>query len=299
MPQPQLRAYHPSLGERLQQGVSGLLAKVGFDERHAQRLGKKLFGALEAVTPIGNVTGAHQGVRDMRAGVRRRSVGQAASGAIGAALSALPIPAPARKIIGRASSGMFGAAKKPIRAWHGSDKDFDKFSDDFIGAGEGAQGYGYGHYLSESRRLANSYRNPKLIPNPPPNHGRLYEVDINAQPEDFIEWDAPLRDMPEQVQRLARTADLSHLNPGHRNRSVIERFTQGGEDPGYPALGHHLHNALTDYGANTEANRRLSQMLAGEGFAGFRYGQPRDALGGGGRNYVVFNPDIIDILNRH
>lgn len=43
-------------------------------------------------------------------------------------------------------------------AFHGSPHDFDKFSTDAIGTGEGAQAYGWGLYFAESRGVATNYR---------------------------------------------------------------------------------------------------------------------------------------------
>lgn len=40
---------------------------------------------------------------------------------------------------------------------HGSGYKFDKFSDEFIGKGEGAQSFGHGHYLTEDENIAKSY----------------------------------------------------------------------------------------------------------------------------------------------
>lgn len=62
--------------------------------------------------------------------------------------------------------GVAGALKAPraiqqaakIRAFHGSPYQFDEFSDKAIGSGEGAQAYGYGHYLAEREGTARSYR---------------------------------------------------------------------------------------------------------------------------------------------
>jgi hypothetical protein len=45
-----------------------------------------------------------------------------------------------------------------IQAYHGSHADFDEFSSDYIGTGEGAQSYGYGHYLAEKEDVARNYR---------------------------------------------------------------------------------------------------------------------------------------------
>lgn len=45
-----------------------------------------------------------------------------------------------------------------ITAYHGSPHDFDKFSMDKIGTGEGAQAYGHGLYFAESEDVAKGYR---------------------------------------------------------------------------------------------------------------------------------------------
>jgi hypothetical protein len=45
-----------------------------------------------------------------------------------------------------------------LRAYHGSPHKFDQFSDHAIGTGEGAQAYGYGHYLAENEGVARGYR---------------------------------------------------------------------------------------------------------------------------------------------
>lgn len=49
-------------------------------------------------------------------------------------------------------------ARPGITAYHGSPHDFDKFSLDKIGTGEGAQAYGHGLYFAENEGVARSYR---------------------------------------------------------------------------------------------------------------------------------------------
>ena len=44
-----------------------------------------------------------------------------------------------------------------LRVWHGSPHDFDKFSLDHIGTGEGAQAYGHGLYFAEEADVARGY----------------------------------------------------------------------------------------------------------------------------------------------
>lgn len=53
--------------------------------------------------------------------------------------------------------------KKGIKAYHGSPHDFDEFSTDAIGTGEGAQAYGRGLYFAESEDVARDYRD-RLTP---------------------------------------------------------------------------------------------------------------------------------------
>lgn len=142
-----------------------------------------------------------------------------------------------------------------IRVWHGSPHDFDKFSMDKIGTGEGAQAYGHGLYFAENENVAASYRDALQTVNLEPlrrlgltdaqlaearwriadthplaidsgardfahfvglddtpelraafaeakKPGRLYEVDLDANPEDFLDWDAPLSGQPEVLDRL-------------------------------------------------------------------------------------------------
>ena len=66
--------------------------------------------------------------------------GDEVGAAMGAGLmaGAAVIPVPARK----------------IKAYHGSPHDFDEFSTDAIGTGEGAQAYGRGLYFAESEDVA-------------------------------------------------------------------------------------------------------------------------------------------------
>ena len=48
--------------------------------------------------------------------------------------------------------------RKTIKAYHGSPHDFDEFSTEAIGTGEGAQMYGHGLYFAESEKVAKEYR---------------------------------------------------------------------------------------------------------------------------------------------
>jgi len=49
------------------------------------------------------------------------------------------------------------AVPMEIKAFHGSPYKFSKFSNEAIGTGEGAQAFGYGHYLSDAPEVAKQY----------------------------------------------------------------------------------------------------------------------------------------------
>lgn len=57
-------------------------------------------------------------------------------------------------------AGLLSEAYNPmgLTVFHGSPAKFQKFDPTKIGSGEGAQSYGYGHYVAESPKTAESYR---------------------------------------------------------------------------------------------------------------------------------------------
>ena len=210
--------------------------------------------------------------------------------------------APAHELLGVDDVPDVGALNRPrgITAYHGSPHDFDKFSLDAIGTGEGAQAYGHGLYFAENEGVARWYRDnlamdvadikvtgdapdgairrvrqslqnftdrggmvsPSIVEDvikdletsrdvsqrfletdgfdkvaysnfsttvdaldalrrgdisiDPPNPGRMYEVNINADPDDFLDWDAPLSQQPPKVRdALGRIMESQPTLPLH------------------------------------------------------------------------------------
>lgn len=56
------------------------------------------------------------------------------------------------------------SAARRLKAYHGSPHDFDEFSTEAIGTGEGAQAYGHGLYFAEREGTAKSYRDALTEP---------------------------------------------------------------------------------------------------------------------------------------
>jgi hypothetical protein len=76
---------------------------------------------------------------------------------LGAKLPAGQAASLTQELTKRGGLGGLGG-KGPIRAYHGSPHDFDRFDLSKIGTGEGAQAYGHGLYFAENEGVARSYR---------------------------------------------------------------------------------------------------------------------------------------------
>lgn len=243
--------------------------------------------------------------------------------------------------VGRFAGDEFGG----IKAYHGSPHDFDQFSMDHIGAGEGAQVYGHGLYFAENPEVARAYQtaltkphmggvvvdgarratpagggsiedevirrlakemrmyatdNPgrslvddgylpdtldRIADNVPGSgdfvsslrgsdvqwrpQGRMYEVNINADPDDFLDWDKPLREQPDAMARLREggfdTRDTSVRPPfyGFKDDDTI----RSARDAGIPGIKY------LDQGSRGAAE--------------------------GTRNYVVFDDRLIEIVKKY
>lgn len=247
-----------------------------------------------------------------------------------------------------------GAPKNGIRAFHGSPHDFDRFSLDKIGTGEGAQAYGHGLYFAESEGVARSYRDnlagrdytrdgqaftPRnaaeqevetalwasggdlekavgeltqrrgFIDDPvwtqryddaikaaeamkaaggysTTPKGRMYEVRINADPEDFLDWDKPLIQQGDKV----RNAVVAGVGEKAADPTFRRMFLDSGKGEG-------LLGALAGERYDKQA---ATQKLREAGIPGIRYlDQGSRTAGDGSRNYVVFDDKLIDILRKY
>ena len=229
------------------------------------------------------------------------------------------------------SSGGAPSEPKGIRAYHGSPHDFDKFSLEHIGKGEGAQAYGHGLYFAENEGVAKSYRDSLsgdglgivargrlrqfdgdfdktldyMRKNNRPNEagalaeleraraagvtpGRMYEVHIDADPADFLEWDKPLSQQSEKVR-----AALKAGAPGYLEK--VQPFDKLPPE----TLGR---DAYTRLSRTTGPDWQIgaSEELRKQGVPGIRYlDQGSRASGEGSRNIVLFRDDIISIVRKY
>ena len=355
-----LSNYTPSLRENL----VNLLARNWYgDTREGTRKAEKLMGVAD-MTPVGLATGLYDAGRDL-------GQGNYAMAGVGAGLAALPLPGAVKD-----------KAKKTIRAYHGSPHDFDKFSMDKIGTGEGAQAYGHGLYFADSEGTAKFYRDQlasgkDITVGGKPLHwvdrsvlsdypgliegkisiddaiarardmrrdthvellqdikakggiqksGKMYEVEINADPDQFLDWDKPLSEQPEHIRNAMVTPDAMNLQ--QRLKQVVEqkdalasvrhpvtnaiadekgwhqlaRESETLQDQLGRAVTPDLPGQLAYYRLN---NKKLnapegSHKLREQGIPGIKYlDQGSRGKGDGTRNYVVFDENLINIVRKY
>lgn len=180
----------------------------------------------------------------------------------------------------------------------------------------------------ELRNRIAGHDSPAMIPNvefalkflkgDPSVYGRMYQVNINAKPHQFLDWDNPLHLQPNEIQRAANI--YSEVDPAMRGMDVYRHYAKlfgGGEgasntllDAGIPGLRYldsgsrgrsiaTLNPQIANYEKRLSAGdlsdferrdfaRALSDLRA-----------ERDRVANGTSNYVVFNPDLIDIVRKY
>ncbi len=233
--------------------------------------------------------------------------------------------------------GLIGPRVKlpnPIKAYHGSPHDFDKFDLSKIGTGEGAQAYGHGLYFAENEGVAKSYKGDpgvKLVRALNPfaeveqKLGHMYEVALHAKPEQFIDAIAPTSRLPDNAQLALKpyrdAADqhlravnpslspdwaftsISHigddLKPGTSARMVDDLRKQGihgaryldqGSRQAQPWIVRHPSGGIGDFPTEQAARAYVAKNPE------YTLISPEAQRT---NNYVVWTPEIIEILRKY
>ena len=125
-----------------------------------------------------------------------------------------------------------------------------------------------------------------------PKFGRMYEVNIKANPDQFLDWDKALSEQPANsaIQNYAKEIESLGLSNEYKDFLSAAKMTgmpgewfmraaSGGMKPNLPAL---------------------SADLKAAGIPGIKYlDQGSRAAGEGSRNYVVFDDKLIDIIRKY
>lgn len=261
---------YPGLAENVASGAATGLKAIGVPKHVAETTGRNITDLAEW-TPFGMLTSAEHLPEAISSG-NAADIGLTALGTIpivggkakkaAKVLEALPAP-----------GGLLAVATPSpaatIRAYHGSPYHFDKFDPARLGTGEGGANAGRGINLTTYEPEAHTYINPstrwgiggETVKKKGPGH--VYEVDIGAGHEQFVDLDAPLNKQPQDVQDAVR--------------EWSEKADRGSE------------RRLDFY---IRENRDVEERLAARGYKGLT----TDRVSGN-RQYTVFDPSILNIRN--
>ena len=116
--------------------------------------------------------------------------------------------------------------------------------------------------------------------------GHMYEVNIRANPEQFLDWDRPLSGQGQVGQVLVEKA---RVKPEHTARQ------------GYEILADEIgRRQSSDMFSGRRGAPNASIALREAGIPGIKYlDQGSRSAGEGSSNYVVFDDKLIDILKRY
>jgi hypothetical protein len=283
----------------------------------------------------------------------------------------------------KALPGEMVAGAGPIRAYHSSPHDFDKFDLSKIGTGEGAQVYGHGLYFAENPavsgqggqywqqfkgrfegtpeayaanvlesakfdrgratadldRLLKTYGDNApvtarearaLLASDKPVGPRTYEVNINADPAHFLDWDKPLSQMSPEVQRAVEPR-LSQIPKEYRSadpegeyiwramhpqggldktmdfsRTLPQQATERLREAGIPGIKYldEGSRGVWDVRENPKGFRGQQSISPGYGGVMSEYFPTRNAAQDWinktrTSNYVVFDPNRVQIMKKY
>ena len=138
--------------------------------------------------------------------------------------------------------------------------------------------------------------------------GRMYEVNIDASPDEFLDWDLPLSEQSDRVKNYLRGLESSRISEAVNNEPKLNSSGDYWEYMGntYESKA----DALEDFTTQNivHSNRAgigenptdVSASLKNSGIKGIRYkdGFSRGA-DGGSSNYVVFDENLITISKKY
>jgi hypothetical protein len=255
--------------------------------------------------------------------------------------------------------GILSQVAKRIKAYHGSPHDFDKFSTENIGTGEGAQAYGHGLYFAEREGTAASYRDalsgknasfddgsyvPEWVlqaqkdgkldtakkdfqdrivqikdamdssPQPHllqdqldsnakilqgidrlnsgdvPKVGRMYEVDIDASPDELLDFDAPISEQSDYIKNALENLNMKTFSGDKRGIDFMSKNNWRGQT---------LYETLV--GANVRGQPQATATLQEVGIKGIKYADAQTRFSPKGRtnNYVIFDDKTVEIARKY
>jgi hypothetical protein len=118
--------------------------------------------------------------------------------------------------------------------------------------------------------------------------GAMYEVNIDVEPDELLDWDLPLDEQPENIRKALEKTDWYQ----YAEEGAYEAAGNRGDNP----YGMDLVRWLEEDGAEDAAN-----MMKEAGIKGIQYADAQTRFGKGPKtkNYVIFDPRLISIAKKY
>lgn len=139
--------------------------------------------------------------------------------------------------------------------------------------------------------------------------GRMYEVNIRANPEQFLDWDKPLREQTEAVRRALTPEGLGLKPVGpFGDKGFYGWVDASGQRVGPMRTGAPPKELFSENDTVATILRQIgggdmalaSERLRAAGVPGVSYlDRGARSAGEGSRNYVVYDDSLIDILRKY
>lgn len=136
--------------------------------------------------------------------------------------------------------------------------------------------------------------------------GSMYEVNIAANPDDFLDWDAPLSAQPQKVRDVLGEfgIDYDAKAAGEYDSALLDALYNDANKPLPKQPRDPTGGALYEDGRIAPGDYRnpkgAADALNSKGIAGIKYLDAGSrAAGNGSRNYVVFDENLISIVKKY
>jgi hypothetical protein len=170
-------------------------------------------------------------------------------------------------------------------AFHGSPYDFNEFSMDKMGTGDGSQSMGWGMYFSSDKRDAVLYSQMKGKGSS--GAGVVYTVNLDVVEDFLLEADIPFKDQGEVMQNALEGTDV-YKEQGLKKRGKDGNRYKSPED----LTGWEYYVAMRKDFPSDEA---ISKYLLSKGVKGLSYGEPGII---GTVYYVIFDLSLVKIVSK-
>jgi len=160
----------------------------------------------------------------------------------------------------------------------------NRFKGDVQTAIDWLKGWGSPSHSKAAQLLGRNLKAGRVSYEPDAQGGSMYQVRINADPADFLDWDKPLAEQSDKVRAGIGTIVDRDLNTetGWAKMTGQEALRAAAERDGRVGRG------------------AGEELLHAQGIPGIKYLDAGSrGAGDGSRNFVVFNDKLIDILKRY